>query len=877
MKTKSNILAQALPAFIILTSAFCLQVEGQGTAFTYQGRLNDGGNPANGRYDFRFRIASDPLGNNYVGNAFLTNGIPVSNGLFTATMDFGPGVFTGSNDWLEVDVRTNGIGGYTALNPLQALTPTPYAIFASTASNLSGTLPAGQLTGTYGNAVTFNNTGNSFSGNGSGLTGVNAATLNGLGAGNFWQTTGNAGTTPGANFLGTSDNQPLELRVNGQRALQLLPDLTTNDAPDIVGGSSSNGLSGSLVGTTISGGAWNTIGPVSPFSTNNPYGDFSVYPTLSASYSTIAGGFLNQVQADATFSTIAGGAINTIQNGNVESTIGGGFGNLILTNASWSIIAGGTHHRISSVNGFIGGGWMNTIQTNSGYSVVVGGSFNGVLGNASSAFIGGGYGNAIGPDGFGGGGSSSVIGGGLNNTNNEYYSFIGGGQQNTIQGLADDSVIAGGGFNVIAGSYAQLVYSVIGGGYGNSMKTNTSYAVIGGGFGNSLGTAYYQTIGGGYVNSIGTNASGSTIAGGYNNGIQPAAVYSTIGGGSGNAIQTIAFNANIGGYNATIAGGLGNIDGSPYTSMGGGVDNIIGTNSNSGTIAGGYENFVNNNTFDSVIGGGSFHSIGTNSADSTIGGGSENSIGNNSSGGTVGGGVGNKIQTSAFYSTIGGGYVNAIQTNASFSAISGGLENVIANGAYYSTIPGGYMNTVADPFGFAAGDQAQALHSGAFVWADSRGYAFPSTAVNQFSARATGGVRFVTGLDGSGNPDAGVSLAAGSGSWTSLSDRNAKENFAPVNAQAVLAKVAALPLSTWNYKAQPAAIRHIGPMAQDFKAAFHVGESDRGITTVDAEGVALAAIQGLNQKLNEKDAEIKDLKARLDKVQQQLQRLEETK
>ena len=82
-------------------------------------------------------------------------------------------------------------------------------------------------------------------------------------------------------------------------------------------------------------------------------------------------------------------------------------------------------------------------------------------------------------------------------------------------------------------------------------------------------------------------------------------------------------------------------------------------------------------------------------------------------------------------------------------------------------------------------------------------------------------------------------------------------------------KVAALPLETWNYKAQPAAIRHLGPMAQDFKAAFQIGETDTGIATVDADGVALAAIQGLNRKLEEK------LKAKDDQIESLEQRLAE--
>ena len=95
-----------------------------------------------------------------------------------------------------------------------------------------------------------------------------------------------------------------------------------------------------------------------------------------------------------------------------------------------------------------------------------------------------------------------------------------------------------------------------------------------------------------------------------------------------------------------------------------------------------------------------------------------------------------------------------------------------------------------------------------------------------------------------------------------------------MNAQAVLDKVASLPLSTWNYKSQSQDVRHIGPTAQDFHAAFGVGENDRTITTIDADGVALAAIQGLNQKieienrslrgeLKAKDFELNSLKQRL--------------
>jgi hypothetical protein len=90
-----------------------------------------------------------------------------------------------------------------------------------------------------------------------------------------------------------------------------------------------------------------------------------------------------------------------------------------------------------------------------------------------------------------------------------------------------------------------------------------------------------------------------------------------------------------------------------------------------------------------------------------------------------------------------------------------------------------------------------------------------------------------------------------------------------VDAQAVLAQVVAMPISTWNYKAQDDSIRHMGPMAQDFRAAFGLGVSDKLIDTIDPDGVALAAIQGLHARdedmanaLAEKDAEIAELRAR---------------
>jgi hypothetical protein len=91
------------------------------------------------------------------------------------------------------------------------------------------------------------------------------------------------------------------------------------------------------------------------------------------------------------------------------------------------------------------------------------------------------------------------------------------------------------------------------------------------------------------------------------------------------------------------------------------------------------------------------------------------------------------------------------------------------------------------------------------------------------------------------------------------SDRNLKVSFGAVNGRAILDKLAAIPVQTWHYKTDPSSLRHIGPMAQDFKAAFAVGKDDKHIDMIDANGVALAAIQALHQMMQEKDQQIAHL------------------
>ena len=137
-----------VPALLVLCSIINFQLStalAQGTAFTYQGQLDSGSIPANGSFDLTFSLFTASSGGSPAFGPLTNTAVGVSNGLFAVTLDFGSGVFTGVNYWLELGVRSNSGGSFTILTPRQQLLPTPYAIFANTSSNLSGTVNNSQL------------------------------------------------------------------------------------------------------------------------------------------------------------------------------------------------------------------------------------------------------------------------------------------------------------------------------------------------------------------------------------------------------------------------------------------------------------------------------------------------------------------------------------------------------------------------------------------------------------------------------------------------------------------------------------------------------------------------------------------------------------
>jgi hypothetical protein len=359
-------------------------------------------------------------------------------------------------------------------------------------------------------------------------------------------------------------------------------------------------------------------------------------------------------------------------------------------------------------------------------------------------------------------------------------------------------------------------------------------AVVGGGAQNSA-AAIHTTVSGGSLNQA--TASHATVAGGRENAAM--GFYAAVGGGYANTAWA---------RDTFIGGGSRNTASGSRSAVAGGIQNQATASDT--IIAGGAYNQA---TDDYAFVGGGTHNLATGYA-SVIAGGAGNTASNDQA--TVVGGLGNRVDGK--YGAVGGGYGNQVSGD-------------------YATIPGGFENQAAGAYSFAAGQGAwvSTEHSGAFVFADARGMMFPSLAANEFAVRATGGVRLVSAISPEGAVLSGVQLPAGSGSWATLSDRAAKADFSTINQQDILAAVVELPISEWHYQGQAESIRHLGPVSQDFYAAFGLGDDEHFISTVDADGVALAAIQGMNTLLQEQDALIQDQRDRLVAIEARLTDLEQ--
>lgn len=198
-----------------------------------------------------------------------------------------------------------------------------------------------------------------------------------------------------------------------------------------------------------------------------------------------------------------------------------------------------------------------------------------------------------------------------------------------------------------------------------------------------------------------------------------------------------------------------------------------------------------------------------------------------------------------------------MQPGSNNPAPSGGVSMVMKSNTtgaemfLYADQNNGLMGTATTtPFGLRSDNHTR-------LWVAANG----NIGIGEFLANPTARLQFDTGANSDGV------------TWNNASSRSLKTNFAAADSKSVLEKLAALPMQTWNYKVDPTTL-HLGPTAEDFRAAFGLGNSDSSISTVDEGGVALAAIQGLNQELRQKEAVITQQGKRLEELEARLSAVE---
>jgi hypothetical protein len=331
-----------------------------------------------------------------------------------------------------------------------------------------------------------------------------------------------------------------------------------------------------------------------------------------------------------------------------------------------------------------------------------------------------------------------------------------------------------------------------------------------------------------------------------------------------------------------------------------GVPTDNGSNTAGGNVVAGHpNNAVNSSAVGVVIGGGGANNdrentVGGNYA--TVGGGTNNTA--SGTGATVGGGDGNTVDGN--YATVGGGIRNSASGTASVSGgdgntasggsatISGGANNTASGSS--ATVGGGEDNTASGTGATVPGGiRGAAVSDNTFVWNDGTQYhEIPNndsrtglssdvalteggdepTGANTFSVSATGGIRFITGQ---GNVTYIKEEAIG---WSTNSSRMVKTNIDPVNPKAMLEGVTEMEVATWEYEGENGegtGARHVGPMAEDFHDVVDVGTNDNHINSVNARGVAFGAIQGLAERLDNKDNCIDDQRERMDKLESRVE------
>lgn len=865
---------------------------------TYQGQLLSGGAPANGSFNLSFTLYTNSTGGTAVG-AVTNNNVGVTNGLFTVTFDGNPliGDFTNppmpwpSPSYLEIAVETNSSGAFAILTPRQQITYTPQSFYAlsagtaaiaTTSTNFAGAI-SGDVSGTQGATVVASVGGQSAASIAQGVIAANDATpsdtANTIVArdsnGNF--SAGSATLAgnltlpdPSVIYSGANvvflDEGSLYVGKNGQPVINSGDTLqNTGFGDEALHNEASSGNSVGNNNTAVGESAlyYNSTG-----SNNTAIGLQALFYNTNGGYNTAEGVFALDRNTSGNNNTAIGvSALQFNTSGNENTAIGenalydstNGLGNTAVGN---SALIGNLSGSLNSAVGFEALGNNSTGTNNiamgyyAGQNITTGG-FNidignvgvtgdgniiriGTEGTQTNTYVAGIYGTTL-PTNL----PSSVVfadsSGQLGTTGTISYNQLPGDGAITINtgtGLAGGgTVFLGGAITLSAtGTFSNATFS----GVLNLPATGITNDYI---FSGSQLMLFGDNDTNFFIGQLAGQSALSGPIGGENTGCGVGALY-TIGSGSQNtadgahaldedtsgsantAVGFAALSSNTSGSN-NIA--LGALSGENITTGSSNIDiGNLGVSADTRTIR-----------------------IGTAQSQTFIAG----VI--NGDGGGLSNLKASQVTSESGFNLIIGGSANSSPTGTQNTAFgdqtfvglsSGNFNTAIGEGSLYNNSTGSYNIGL----GYQGGINITGTSN---IDIGNVGVAGENNAIRIGTSQAA------TYLVGTVYAN-GVALT---------SDRNAKENFAAINPRQVLARVAALPVTEWNYKTDKN-VEHIGPVAQDFQAAFGLnGNDDKHISVVDEGGVALAAIQGLNQKLEEqveqKDAAIQDLNARLERLE----------
>lgn len=844
MKTKDSSVSINPIHWLALLAVWALPAicAAQGTAFNYQGRLNDGSGPANGLYDLRFALFQAASGQNSVGGPVTNTATAVSNGSFSVTIDFGGGVFNGADRWLELQVRTNGNGSFALLNPRQQLLPQPYAIFAGNAAasaSYTGPIATSQLPAsvallngnqTFSGAVSFTNGANYFGGNGAGLNGVPWTSLNGEAIesssyGNY-ALTSTTMAVPGVQAYGVAD-------LNGDH----YPDVVTVGTGDFSGDVlvfTNNHAGGYGTLTNISFGTPNAVVPVSTVLADfNGDGSTDIAVGIAGSgsdtninfrieiwtnngtgtFSFASAPFLNYFSADTMIAADVNGDNKT------DIIADTGFFLMVLTND------GAGNFNVTSVQSTIGslaGAAVADVNGDHRPDLIVKQQYNtlkvytnngtGAFGYSSTLTVGI-YPNQVATMDVNNDGKPDLICANswadTNYTSSTMSVFTNDGQGGfalsstlvlpegpaVVKAVAPADVNGDGRLDLVASDYYDAALS---------LWTNNGA----GGFG-FHGYAY-----------VGSDADQLVIADVNNDG-RPDMVTENLAGNFLSTIvdvPTITFMAPMTVQSNMVVQGAAILMNNANVLAGNGA---ALTGLNAGSIASGTLDDARLSANVALLNRDGQYFAGTNIFNGTVA-------------------ITNPATVLSFGNTSrqmvnlwGPQYGIGIQSYTLYFRTDDSFP-----GADFAWFQGGVHNpNKLNPGG---GKTLMVLDNTGSLWVTNKVYA------------------------------AGVMLT---------SDRNSKAGFEPVDTRDLLDKLVSLPITRWHYT-NDTATPHVGPVAQDFSSAFGVGSDDKHISVVDEGGVALAAIQGLNRKLEDElhrlNSENEELRAQNESLEKRMEALEKT-